>query len=99
MKERLLHIEISTKTAGKRKNELYENIEHENENSGVNRRLMLTLTSAFGHSDNESGPNGGRILEFSKNQSLHGEVTLTNGMFHVAVLDKNMKRSEIIFTL
>ena len=53
--------------------------------------LMLTLTQASGHSDNEFGPNGGRILEFSKDQSLHGEVTLTNGMFHVAVLDKNMK--------
>jgi len=53
--------------------------------------VMLTLTPAFGHSDNDIGPNGGRLLKFSKNKYLHGEVTLTNGMFHVAVLDKNMK--------
>jgi hypothetical protein len=53
--------------------------------------LMLAITPALAHSDHELGPNGGRILEFSKDQSLHGEVTLTNGMFRVAVLDKNMK--------
>ena len=57
---------------------------------GLVAMLALALTT-FGHSDNEIGPNGGRILEFSKNQSIHGEVTLTNGMFYVGLLDKNMK--------
>jgi hypothetical protein len=52
---------------------------------------MLITMPAFAHSENEIGPNGGKILEFSKNQSLHGEVTLTNGTFYVAVLDKDMK--------
>ena len=57
--------------------------------------LLLNMTQAFAHSDHELGPNGGRILEFSKNQSIHGEVTLTNGMFHVAILDKDMKPMEL----
>jgi hypothetical protein len=51
----------------------------------------LLALSAFAHSEKEIGPNGGLILEFSTNQSLHGEVTLTNGTFYVALLDKNMK--------
>ncbi|HEX7859352.1 MAG TPA: hypothetical protein VF773_03435 [Verrucomicrobiae bacterium] len=51
---------------------------------------MLSLTT-FAHSDKELGPNGGRILEFSTDQSMHGEVTLTNGTFFVALLDKDMK--------
>ncbi len=53
--------------------------------------LLFTITLALAHSDHELGPNGGRILEFSKDQSLHGEVTLTNNVFHVALLDKDMK--------
>ena len=53
--------------------------------------LTLSLSSAFGHSDNEIGPNGGRILDFSKNQSIHGEVTVKDGKFHVALLDKDLK--------
>jgi hypothetical protein len=59
--------------------------------------LILTLTTglAFAHSENEIGPNGGRILEFSKNQSMHGEVTVKEGKFHVAVLDKEMKPVKI----
>lgn len=53
--------------------------------------LMLMVTPAFAHSDNDIGPNGGRLLELGKNKSVHAEVTLTNGMFHVALLDKNLK--------
>lgn len=53
--------------------------------------LSLGVTSAFGHGDVELGPNGGRILEFSTNETIHGEVTLKDGKFHVAVLDKDMK--------
>jgi hypothetical protein len=53
--------------------------------------LILAAASAFAHGDIEIGPNGGRILEFSKNESMHGEVTVKEGKFHVAVLDKDMK--------
>lgn len=55
--------------------------------------LALTLISivAFGHGGVELGPNGGRILEFSKNESMHGEVTVKGDKFHIAVLDKDMK--------
>ena len=52
----------------------------------------LALTAAaFAHGDIAIGPNGGRILEFSKNQTVHGEVTVKGGKFHIAVLDKAMK--------
>ncbi len=53
--------------------------------------LSLGVSSAFGHGGVELGPNGGRILEFSTNETLHGEVTLKDGKFHVAILDKDMK--------
>jgi hypothetical protein len=53
--------------------------------------LALGLTRSFGHGDVEIGPNGGRILEFSKNETMHGEVTVKDGKFHVALLDKEMK--------
>ena len=53
--------------------------------------LALGLTRSFGHGDVELGPGGGRILEFSKNESMHGEVTVKGGKFHIAVLDKDMK--------
>jgi hypothetical protein len=53
--------------------------------------LVLSATMAFGHGGVEIGPNGGRILELSKNASVHAEVTLKDGKFHVALLDKDMK--------
>ena len=55
--------------------------------------IVLTFAArfAFAHGDIEIGPNGGRILEFSKNESMHGEVTVKEGKFHIAVLDKDMK--------
>lgn len=43
------------------------------------------------HSDVEIGPNGGRVLEFSTNGTVHGEVVEKNGMFCVTLLDKDMK--------
>ncbi len=59
---------------------------------------LLTLLSslalsvaAFGHGEVEVGPNGGRILEFSKNETMHGEVTEKAGKFRIEVLDKDMK--------
>ncbi len=53
--------------------------------------LLLGITSAFAHGDVELGPNGGRIVEFSTNETLHGEITLKDGKFHVALLDKDKK--------
>jgi len=62
------------------------------------KKQLLTLLSsfvltaaAFAHSEVELGPNGGRILELSKDQSMHGEVTVKGGKFQIAVLDKDMK--------
>ncbi len=52
---------------------------------------LAITTAAFAHGDIEIGPNGGRILEFSKNQTVHGEVILKGGKFQIAVLDKDMK--------
>ena len=63
----------------------------------MKKRLLTLLSSlaltaaAFAHSDIELGPNGGRILEFSKNATMHGEVTLKDGKFVIALLDKDMK--------
>ena len=53
--------------------------------------LALSAVFAFGHGDVETGPNGGRILEFSKNETMHGEVTMKDGKFQIALLDKDMK--------
>lgn len=53
--------------------------------------LSLLTSLALAHSGVELGPNGGRILEFSKNETLHGEVTVKKGQFHITLLDKDMK--------
>ena len=53
--------------------------------------LALTTSFALAHGEVELGPNGGRILEFSKNETMHGEVTLKDGKFSIALLDKDMK--------
>lgn len=53
--------------------------------------IALTTGFAFGHGDIELGPNKGRILEFSTNESMHGEVIEKDGKLHIAVLDKDMK--------
>ena len=53
--------------------------------------LSLLSSLSFAHEGVELGPNGGRILEFSKNETMHGELTLKGGRFHVALLDKDMK--------
>jgi hypothetical protein len=62
------------------------------------KKHILTLLSslalaatAFAHGDIEIGPNGGRILEFSKNQTVHGEIIVKGGKFQIAVLDKDRK--------
>jgi hypothetical protein len=55
--------------------------------------LLVTLITslAFAHEGVELGPNGGRILEFSDNETMHGEVTVKSDQFHIALLDKDMK--------
>jgi hypothetical protein len=53
--------------------------------------LALTASFAFGHEGIELGPNKGRILEFSTNETMHGEVTAKEGKLHIALLDKDMK--------
>jgi hypothetical protein len=58
--------------------------------------LALVAGIAFGHGGVELGPNGGRILEFSKNETMHGEVTVKDGKFHIAVLDKDMKPVKVV---
>ncbi len=57
--------------------------------------LLLGLTRALAHGGVELGPNGGRILEFSKNETMHGEVTAKDGYFHIALLDKDLKPVEL----
>ena len=52
---------------------------------------LAITASVLAHGDIELGPNGGRILEFSKNETMHGEVTMQDGKFRIAVLDKDMK--------
>lgn len=53
--------------------------------------FSLLTAAASAHEGVELGPNKGRILEFSKNETLHGEVTLHQGQFRIAVLDRDMK--------
>lgn len=53
--------------------------------------LALSASFAFGHGGVELGPNKGRILEFSTNESMHGEVTQKDGKLHIALLDKDNK--------
>ena len=62
------------------------------------KKSILTLLSslaltaaALAHGEVELGPNGGRILEFSKNETMHGEVVLKGDKFHIALFDKDMK--------
>ena len=58
--------------------------------------LALVAGVAFGHGGVELGPNGGRILEFSKNETMHGEVTVKDGKFQIALLDKDKKPVKVV---
>ncbi|TDU71067.1 hypothetical protein EI77_02185 [Prosthecobacter fusiformis] len=53
--------------------------------------LAATTSLLLAHGGVELGPNGGRILEFSKDETMHGEVTVKDGKFNIALLDKDMK--------
>ena len=52
---------------------------------------LVFNSAALAHSNVELGPHGGRILEFSKNESMHGEVVFKDNHLHIALLDKDMK--------
>jgi len=53
--------------------------------------FSLIASLSFAHEGVELGPNKGRILEFSKNETMHGEVIVKGDKFHIALLDKDMK--------
>lgn len=53
--------------------------------------LALSAAIAFGHEGIELGPNKGRILELSTDETLHAEVVEKEGKLHIALLDKDMK--------
>ena len=53
--------------------------------------LALTTTFALAHEGVELGPEKGRIVEFSTDESMHGEVTEKDGKLNIALLDKDMK--------
>lgn len=53
--------------------------------------LALTTSFALAHGGVELGPDGGRLLEFSKNDTIHGEITLKDQKFQIALLDKALK--------
>lgn len=59
--------------------------------------IMLALTAgfAFGHGEIKLGPNKGRIVEFSNNETMHGEIVEKDGKLHIALLDKDMKPVKI----
>ncbi len=57
--------------------------------------IGLFTGNAMAHGDIELGPNKGRILEFSTNETMHGEVTEADGKVEIAVLDKDMKLVEV----
>lgn len=71
--------------------------QQQTQNTHMKKQLLTLLSSlaltaaALAHGDVELGPSGGRILEFSKNETLHGEVILKGDMFHIAILDKDLK--------
>lgn len=52
---------------------------------------LLLPVAAHAHGKVELGPNQGRLLEFSADDSLHGELTLKDGVFRVGLLDKDLK--------
>ncbi len=62
----------------------------------LTRALGLALTlllpvAAHAHGKVEIGPNQGRLLEFSADDSLRGELVLKDGVFSVGLLDKELK--------
>ena len=63
----------------------------------MTRRLLLMLLTccsshlARAHGAVELGPNKGRLLEFSRDKSVSGELILKGTSFHVGLFDKDSK--------
>jgi len=57
--------------------------------------LASTASLLLAHSGVELGPNGGRILELSNNETMHGEVTVQGGQFHIAILNKDRQPAAV----
>jgi len=55
----------------------------------------LTASLVYAHEGIELGPNKGRIIEFSTDETMHGEITLKDGKLHIALLDREMKPVKI----
>lgn len=53
--------------------------------------ISLFTGTAIAHEGIELGPNKGRIVELSTDETMHGEVTEKDGKLHIALLDKDMK--------
>lgn len=53
--------------------------------------LLCSPLTSFGHAEKQLGPNGGRVVDFSKDGSVHGEVVEKDGQFQVQLLDRDMK--------
>src|SRR6188508_2174919 len=66
-------------------------------NLEMKTRLLTFLTTlalsvvTYAHGDVEIGPNGGRVLDFSKNETMHGELSEKNGKLQIEILDKDLK--------
>ncbi len=53
--------------------------------------LLAAISHVLAHEGIELGPNKGRILEVSTDESLHAEITEKDGKIIVALLDHDMK--------
>jgi hypothetical protein len=53
--------------------------------------LLAAISPVLAHEGIELGPNKGRILELSTDESLHAEITEKDGKITVALLDHDMK--------
>ena len=53
--------------------------------------LLAAISPVLAHEGIELGPNKGRILEVSTDESLHAEITEKDGKIIVALLDHDMK--------
>ncbi len=58
--------------------------------------FALAASFAFGHGGVDLGPNGGRLLELSKDETTHAEVTVKDGKFLIAILDKDLKPVKVV---
>ena len=57
--------------------------------------LLFSSGELLAHGDVELGPSGGRLVELSKDETMHGEVSLKGDKFQIAILDKNLKQVKL----